>query len=129
MRMKTSSESGPRPRPLDRAKALNCLILNQLATPGLGSWLGGRRIAACGQLLLAGTGFSLIVLWFMRLMIDLVHQLNGRAVAGGWHRKLGAGGGGLFLLAWLWALCTSLSLLRQARRNEAASLTSASEGP
>jgi hypothetical protein len=33
----------------------------------------------------------------------------------------------LFLLAWLWALFTSLSLLRQARRNEAALLASTSE--
>lgn len=127
MRMKTSLGNAPRPRPLDRAKAVNCLILNQLATPGLGSWLGGRKVAACGQLLLAGTGFSLVVLWFTRLLIDLVHQVNGRAVAGGFHRKLGASGGALFLLAWLWALFTSLSLLRQARRNEAALLASTSE--
>lgn len=106
---------------------MNCLIVNQLATPGLGSWLGGRRIAACGQLLLAGTGFGLIVLWFTRILIDLVHQLNGRVAATGWHRKLGVSGGALFLLAWLWALYTSFSLLREARRHEAAPPASASE--
>ena len=39
------------------ASARNCALINQLATPGLGSLMAGRLVAGIGQLLLAVAGF------------------------------------------------------------------------
>ena len=62
----------PPPPPLSPAKARNCLLLNQFATPGLGSLLGRRLVAGMGQLAAAVVGFVLfcawvlVALWFLR---------------------------------------------------------------
>ena len=52
MRMKASFLRPP-PAPLSRSAARNAALLNQCATPGLGSLMAGRRLAGIGQLLLA----------------------------------------------------------------------------
>src|SRR5260221_1432235 len=93
---------------LSRATARNCFLINQLATPGLGSLMGRRYLAGTGQLLLALTGFGLIVAWFICLMIQIVHQANeegGSAPSVAW---LGEAGAVVFAVAWVWALVTSL---------------------
>ena len=99
-------------RPLDRSTARNSVLINQLATPGLGSLLAGRWIAGTGQLLLAVAGFVMVIGWFAGVMIQLYRQINGdpepKSVA--W---LGESGAVTFAAAWLWALITSLSLLRE----------------
>ncbi len=101
-------------RPLDRATARNAALINQLGTPGLGSLLAGRLWVGLGQLLLALTGFVLVVTWFVLLMLQLYRQLDegGPTRPVGW---IGAIGGVLVALAWLWSLFTSLALLREAR--------------
>ncbi len=101
-----------------RTKARNAALINQLATPGLGSLLAGCRWAGAGQLLLSVTGFCLVVAWFGMLMWSLYQAFDtgqeGKSVA--WVGELGAA---LFALAWIWALFTSLSLLRQSREEQA----------
>jgi len=82
--------------------------------------MAGRLIAGIGQLLLAVTGFAMVVAWFVTVVIQFYSLIGGgntnpRSVA--W---LGLAGFGVFVLAWLWALVTSLSLLREASRNEVA---------
>jgi len=107
--------SRPRTRqPLNVATARSYLVLNQFATPGLGSLLAGRIIAGLGQLAFALAGFVLVVGWFITLIMGVYNQVNdgGNAAAVPW---LGEVGGGAFLLSWLWAWVTSLSLLREAR--------------
>ena len=105
------------PRPLDRSTARNSVLINQLATPGLGSLLAGRWLAGAGQLLLAVAGFVMVVAWFALTMIQLYRQINGdappKSVA--W---LGEVGALIFGAAWLWALLTSLSLLRETRAQQ-----------
>ena len=63
--------------------------------------------------------------WFVLVAIQFYHRINGdaqpKSVA--W---LGAAGGLTFLASWLWALVTSLSLLREARANEGLSHQKAS---
>ncbi len=103
------------PREISRAKARNALLLNQLATPGLGSLVARRWFEGAGQLLLALAGFALILLWFAREMAQLYDRLNGT----GETRPSGStilGGTVLFSLAWLWSLFTSLSLLRASAK-------------
>ena len=103
-------------RPLDRSTARNSVLINQLATPGLGSLLAGRWLAGIGQLLLALTGFVMLVGWFGTVMVQLYRQINGdpEPKSAAW---LGEAGAILFFAAWLWAGVTSLSLLREAKEN------------
>jgi hypothetical protein len=105
--------------PLTRTTARNCLLINQFATPGLGSLLGRRFVAGVGQLLLAIAGFVLVVGWFIGVLHEMAKQLDTGGAQPGSVAWLGEVGGLLFLASWLWALVTSLSLLRQARENEA----------
>jgi 4a-hydroxytetrahydrobiopterin dehydratase len=101
-------------KPVSRAKARNAALLNQLATPGLGSLFCGRWIAGSGQLLLSVAGFTLILLWFIKEIIpyyglmfsDVPPHLPGL--------KMLVAGGNLFAIAWLWSAVTSFNLLREA---------------
>ena len=112
--MKTSSGG----KVLNRTTARNSFLINQLATPGLGSLMAGRYVAGAGQLALAVIGFILVVAWFVSLMMQVYQQIDSDAplkpVA--W---LGKAGAATFAAAWIWSLVTSLSLLREARANEA----------
>ena len=93
----------------------NALILNLATTPGLGSFLAGRRWVGSMQMLMAVSGFGVLMLWFWdlaRQFWDLL-QSNDTVV----HpdtRQLMAGGI-LFGGAWLWSLWTSISILRQSK--------------
>lgn len=104
-------------RPLNRTTARNSFLINQFATPGLGSLMAGRWLAGVGQLILAVIGFCLVVAWFFRVMWQTFQQINGLAPRASlaW---LGEAGALFFAAAWLWSLVTSLSLLRQARAKE-----------
>ena len=104
-------------KPLNRTTARNCFLVNQCATPGLGSLMAGRRAAGIGQLLVAVAGFVMMVGWFVLLALqiynELIHDAPPKSVA--W---LGKAGAVTFAAAWLWSLVTSLSVLREARANE-----------
>ena len=101
-------------KPASLSAARNAALVNQLATPGLGSLMAGRWIAGIGQLALAVAGFVMVVVWFFEIMIQYYGQVAGdvqvRSV--GWIGEIGAI---LFVASWFWALVTSLSLLRQAK--------------
>jgi hypothetical protein len=115
MPMKTSSDAGP----LSRTKARNCALINQLATPGLGSLMAGRRLAGTGQLLLAVVGFVMVIGWFGLVTANTYNEMvNGAGPKhAGW---LGQAGALAFALAWFWSLATSLQLLRSAKQDEPA---------
>src|SRR5260221_9216144 len=112
--MKTFSAA----KPLSRTAARNSGLINQLATPGLGSLIAGRYVAGVGQILMALVGFCLIVAWFICLITQLYQQIDSEAAphSVAW---LGETGGLIFVASWLWSLATSISLLREARMNEA----------
>ncbi len=116
MRMRASFPRQP-PGPLSRSAVRNAALLNQCATPGLGSFIAGRRVAGIGQLLLAAVGFALFVAWFVLRMIQLYNQvindLEPKPV--GWVGEVGVA---VFAVAWFWSLVTSLSLLREVRAAE-----------
>jgi 4a-hydroxytetrahydrobiopterin dehydratase len=108
--MKLFSPSGTPP---SRVTARNALLLNLLATPGLGSLLGRRWIAGGGQLMLAVVGFSLFLVWFVKEMYQYYGQISGDVEI----RPIGVfleSGLILFGAAWLWSAVTSVSLLREA---------------
>lgn len=108
--------SSPRP-PLTPARARNCALMNQFATPGLGSLLARRFVAGAGQLGIFLVGFVIFVIWFvdeMRQFYGLMFSDN-EPQARHW---LAFAAIGICAFAWLWSLVTSLSLMREARRNE-----------
>jgi hypothetical protein len=113
--MKPSSPRRPS-RPLSRSAARNFALLNQLATPGLGSLLAGRRLAGAGQLFLAVAGFGLVLAWFVAVLLQVYNDIEGQpqTKSMAW---LGETGAITFAAAWVWALFTSLSLLRETRDN------------
>lgn len=108
-----------RHKPLDRKTATHCLIVNQFATPGLGSLLARRFIAGTGQLLLSVAGFCLVMLWFLCVFRKAYQDLIGGAPVPA-HNEFGEYGALLFLASWAWSWITSLSLVREAKRNEPA---------
>lgn len=115
MPMKTSLAA----EPLSRTAARNCLLINQLATPGLGSLMAGRWVAGLGQLLLAVAGFAMVIGWFALTLANVYNQAinDAEPQPAGW---LGGVGALVFGVAWLWALVTSLQILRSARSAESA---------
>jgi hypothetical protein len=113
--MKTFSAA----KPLSPAKARNCFLMNQFATPGLGSLMGGRIIPGIGQLFLALAGFALVMVWFLRTMKEY-YSLMGEDAPTISHSygKIFFAGACLFAASWLWSLLTSLSMMRQAKTPE-----------
>ena len=113
--MKIFSTAGPH----KRSAALNCAIINQLATPGLGSLLARRFIAGTVQLLLAITGFCLFLGWFIRMMAKTYRLAMDAPAQPDHYPWLGWIGVLIFLVSWLLAWPTSISVLRAARKAEA----------
>ena len=116
MRMKTSS---PRParKLLSRSKANNCVLINQCATPGLGSILARRYVAGIGQLFVALAGFGLFVAWFVQVMIKFYSLINDSSAEAEMSFRLMKIGVGIFAAAWIWSWFTSISVMREAKRN------------
>lgn len=110
-------------KPLSRANARIAAVVNQLATPGLGSLVARRWVAGTGQLLLALTGFGLLCVWFCKLMIryySLISDQNPKQTPIDY--KLAGIGAAIFFVSWLWSWVTTISILREAQRNAQAEL-------
>jgi 4a-hydroxytetrahydrobiopterin dehydratase len=112
-------------KPLNRAKARNATLLNQLGTPGLGSLMAGRWIAGSGQLILCVAGGALLFTWFFKILFryyGLMFPGEGQTEQPhpiGW---MGAAGGILIAVSWFWAAATSFSLIREASSGSSRSL-------
>ena len=103
--------------PLSPARARNCALMNQFATPGLGSLMARRIAAGTGQLLVFLAGFILFVAFFL----DEFRQYYGMMFSDDpIHLRYGLLWSGIATCAasWLWSLVTSISLIREANRNE-----------
>ena len=101
------------PRRLTTTRAWTYLGINLFATPGLGSFMGGRKLAGAGQLCFSVAGFLLIVAWMFKTSFSAVSaEMDGTdavPVPAIWWK----GGVLLFGIAWLWSLVTSISLVRE----------------
>jgi hypothetical protein len=116
--------SSPSRKPVSRAAARNAVIVNQLATPGLGSLMAGRWLTGTGQLLLALAGFTLMIVWFIQMMVRYYGLMFGGAQPCLPKLALLEVGASLFALSWFWSAVTSFSLLREASRSSLKSLES-----
>lgn len=96
------------------------IIVNQLATPGLGSWMAGHRLAGGGQLIFACVGFLLLSLYLVRLVTDAWSAATQGVPPvtrpnSDWQRPLL-----LFGIAWLWSGVTSVQIALRIRRERRA---------
>ena len=111
------------PKKISHAKARNAALLNQLATPGLGSLIAGRWLAGTGQLLVFSAGFVVYCAWainnlkqYYSLMYSDLPVENA-----GWNRTAWIAVA-LCAAGWLWSLVTSISLMREASEGDVVSL-------
>jgi hypothetical protein len=118
-RSKIDPVSGPPPLPASRrSKAKSNLYLNLLATPGWGSYAAGWKVTGVLQILLAIAGVVLTLAWFISFLIEWSRDWV-LPTDGGEYLRWALMGMGLFAAAWLWALATSLQILREARKTDA----------
>ncbi len=99
--------------PDNPAAARSCLTINLLGLPGLGSWIAGRRVglfqmtlALAGLAMTAASGILIVITWAQtgQLPEDPTFDL-----------LLGTAGIFTCFIGWVWALATSLALMRAAR--------------
>jgi len=127
MPMKISLALGPR-QPLSRQTAWGCLTTN-LAMPGFGSLLAGR-VSGYPQAALMLIGLILTVVCGIRFIawrLDHWSQIQdsqadplANLMVMWLEVRWALLGVGIFGFGWLWALFTSLGILREARKNESA---------
>lgn len=99
-----------------RDRLFLAIVGNLLATPGLGSWAAGHRIAGAGQLITVCSGFALFLVHFARLMRTTwdaaLDGLNAPPLSSDLlHLSLGIMG-----VAWLWSAITSVQIYLTIRR-------------
>ena len=120
--------SSPNRKPVSRVAARNAALVNQLATPGLGSLMAGRWLAGFGQLVLALVGFTLVIVWFVQMMVRYYGLMFGETQPLPPKLTLLMVGAILFAVSWFWAAVTSFSLLREVSRTGLQSLESFAAG-
>jgi hypothetical protein len=106
-------------KPLTPTKAWSCLLMNQFATPGLGSLMGGRFLEGTVQLIIALVGFGLFVGWFLQILYVMYSQIGSSPLDAPpfpWLWKVALI---IFGTSWLLSWITSISIVREARRKEA----------
>jgi hypothetical protein len=90
------------------------MLVNLLATPGLGTIVGGRLVAGTLQLAIAVGGAGMILVWLIR-MIYRVFAGTRLLVAFAVSPWLWIIGLGALAAAWIWSLVSSLAMLREAQ--------------
>jgi hypothetical protein len=104
-------------KPVDHSKALTCLLINQFATPGLGSLMAGRILEGAVQLTFAIAGFVCVVAWFVQVVYVQYRTITASQPAAPPYPWLGQVGFIIFVASWLLSWITSVSLLRAAKKN------------
>lgn len=102
-------------QPLTPATARRAALINQLATPGLGTLMLGKIALGLTQLTLAIAGFLFVVAWFVMILTQFYGQISGNVEVKpvGW---IGITGAILFVASWCWSLITSIRFIRKASR-------------
>ncbi|HUR44254.1 MAG TPA: hypothetical protein VMZ27_00165 [Candidatus Saccharimonadales bacterium] len=112
------------PKPLSLSKAWACAATNQLAFPGLGTVMAGRKMIGYFQVSIMVCGFLLTMYffcWYVGSLIQAPFQSN-------WNEQIfykelgrqkwfGIVGAAVCLLVWSWSLFSSMDILREARKH------------
>ena len=120
--MLTLSAKAPS-KPLSRNKAWTCIAINQLAFPGLGTVMAGRRSGYLeGAIKLAGFFLTMCFMcgYFSSLFSFMVHSQGSNVDFIELCRPYawaGISGLGLCFIAWCWSLISSIGILREVSGN------------
>jgi len=124
--MLTTMSSVPfQQKALSASKAWGYLVLNQLAFPGAGTVMGGRR-EGYAQAIVMVIGFLLTMVYFcviissvMKSMLDPNGGMNEQQLHAYFHQFAwaGKGGGLLCTIAWFWSLISSICMLRNVQKD------------
>ncbi len=98
----------------DEDFAWACLFTNLAGVPGLGTVMA-RRWEGVPQLALSVAGGVLTTWWLVGFALAVLRS-GSFPPEEGLHLRLGLEGLGLFGVGWLWALGSSVAVLRAARR-------------
>jgi hypothetical protein len=104
----------PVPPELSRDRAWACVLQN-LATPGIGSLKAQRMFAGVCQLSLAIVSGFFICAWVISWCYRIYEAQNDETLppdSSGWLLKWAIG---FFLASWLWAMATCVNLLLQTK--------------
>src|SRR5690349_16048780 len=108
-------------KPLTISKAWACAAMNQLAFPGAGTVMAGRKIGyAQGIIMIAGFLLTMYFFcWYIGSLIQAPFQNDWNETVFynevGRRKWLGIIGAIICLVAWLWALLSSLSIVKEAK--------------
>lgn len=91
------------------------IVINQFATPGLGSWIAGHRIAGAGQLAFSCSGFLYFLFRCVQLVSDSIRTAMDGDVAPPFPMEAFNQTLIVFGIAWLWSAVTSVQMLREIR--------------
>ena len=112
------------PKPLNHETAWGCLVTNLCVMPGAGTLAAGRRIGLV-QLAFGVTGAIVSVIGLIACIWywTRVKRFPWGATSEDYRDFLpsfliGLSGVAVFLIGWVWALVTSLGLLRLARKQQ-----------
>jgi len=97
---------------------MNCLLVNQFATPGLGSLMGRRYVEGALQLALAVGGFVLVIWAYIQWFWGMFRNVGGADSITWPFPAYGKVGAIMFAASWCLAWVTSISLLRAARKTQ-----------
>jgi len=107
-------------KPLTRSRAWGCVAINQLAFPGMGTVMAGLRIGyAQAAIMLAGFFLTMgFMICYFTSVLRLLTQLDSSdAQFEQCYRPYawaGIYGLALCVIAWFWALFSSITILRNA---------------
>jgi hypothetical protein len=108
---------------ISRRQGVTYFLVNQLACPGIGTIMAGRKIGFVQAAVMIG-GFCL-TLAFGLMYISAVYKfaLDGSATEEKWKAMqpplwMGIGGFALCGVAWFWSLFSSFQILHESRRHQ-----------
>jgi 4a-hydroxytetrahydrobiopterin dehydratase len=110
------------PKKISYAKARNAALLNQLATPGLGSLVAGRWLAGIGQLFVFLAGFVVYCAWAFKNLSRYYGLMFSDTAPQAVSSQMAWIGAGLCVASWIWSLQTSISLMQGASKVSADAL-------
>lgn len=121
--MLTKMFLGPnQPKVLSRSKAWAYAALNQLAFPGAGTVMAGRRVGYI-QAIIMVAGFVLTMTYLFAVIASIANfAVSGTVTEAEYHKQYQvytwAGKYGLILsvLAWCWSLVSSIAIIRNVRK-------------
>ena len=109
---------------ITRQRGWTCFFVNQLACPGIGTMMAGRRVLGMLQVVVMLIGVC-GALAFLLMYLNAVYKfaIDGSITEAKFNamrppKWLGVGGFALCVVAWLWSLFSSFRILNESRRHQ-----------